>query len=412
MGRARFVTTAVGWILFPILVGCETPAGPTDGGVPPSHSTTGAKASPRDATVGRDAAARGRPSLAVTPPFPEAPPPTEAPARLIATRNGPCAIWPDGTARCWGYHGRPTTRAFLVPGTPVVDLARDEEDECVVLGDGSVRAIGPSKQHDLCRPSITAGLREVTQISFSGDRACVLFQDATVACWASPVHGTDAWPKRPERVQELGGVVQIELASDRACALHREGTVWCWGHGDDGRLGDGTGEDRDRPTKVLGLGDAKQISLGDLHACALRRERTVVCWGANSMGQLGTGDRGYQGHDAQLEEANPPWRHYPVPVKGLRGVEQIAVGHRTTTARLADGSVWYWGWDRFDQNGPVPSPRRTQLGTLARQSDLARATICTLDAAGNTLCVGRLFGIESAVAERARRAHKPFELAW
>lgn len=67
------------------------------------------------------------------------------------------------------------------------------------------------------------------------------------------------------------------------------GTVKCWGKNWQGKLGDGTTEDRLTPVAVSGLSRAAGVTAGQDHVCALLSDATVSCWGDNWYGQLGDG---------------------------------------------------------------------------------------------------------------------------
>jgi len=131
-------------------------------------------------------------------------------------------------------------------------------------------------------------------------------------------------------------IVDISAGYDHTCAVRVDGLVFCWGANTRGQIGDGTTVASSSPSRVTGLSGAVDVEAGAGHTCALLSDDTVMCWGANEMGQLGDG--------TMLD------RSTPVAVGGLTDVLEIGVGgHRTdeavglSAARMADGSVAYWG---------------------------------------------------------------------
>jgi alpha-tubulin suppressor-like RCC1 family protein len=132
-------------------------------------------------------------------------------------------------------------------------------------------------------------------------------------------------------------VISVALNSIHSCAVRMDGRVACWGDNSAGQLGDGGAtRNRDLPGDVPGLGGVAGLALGSAHTCAWLRDGTARCWGANMGGQLGTGTT-----------VNSP---SPVPVVGLTGVVQMALGTHSC-ARRSDGTVRCWGFNHGGQLG-------------------------------------------------------------
>jgi len=127
--------------------------------------------------------------------------------------------------------------------------------------------------------------------------------------------------------------------------------VYCWGMNIDGRLGLGSlevnycsdnegdkGECSSSPLEVIGVTDAVQVASGQSGSCAVVKSGQVYCWGYNGGGQLGVGDtsgpRTCEGH------ACSP---YPVRVRGLNHVTNVAVGFESVCAVVVGGHVYCWG---------------------------------------------------------------------
>ena len=77
----------------------------------------------------------------------------------------------------------------------------------------------------------------------------------------------------------------LALGSAHTCAWLRDGTARCWGANTGGQLGTGTTVNSPSPVPVVGLTGVVQMALGT-HSCARRSDGTVRCWGFNHGGQL------------------------------------------------------------------------------------------------------------------------------
>jgi len=123
------------------------------------------------------------------------------------------------------------------------------------------------------------------------------------------------------------------------CAIRGDGALFCWGFNGDGRLGDGTFEDRAQPAGVEGFfSQTVNASGGLFHTCGVKNTGGVWCWGQGSDGQLGSGSTSATAS--------------PAAVSGLSsGVVEVGAGHYHSCARKSDGTVWCWGKNDHGQLG-------------------------------------------------------------
>jgi alpha-tubulin suppressor-like RCC1 family protein len=121
------------------------------------------------------------------------------------------------------------------------------------------------------------------------------------------------------------------------------------------------------PTKREGLSNITQTVVGSESTLALRADGTVWGWGWNMYEELANPDVG------NLAEM-------PVRVGGLTNVVQIASSGRTNFALKSDGTVWAWGsnWSYLLGTGQWEDIQPVQ--TPVRVPNLANAPIASLEA--------------------------------
>jgi len=141
-------------------------------------------------------------------------------------------------------------------------------------------------------------------------------------------------------------VVELSLELIHSCARMSDGTARCRGANFFGQLGDGTTDSTShRSARVAGLTGVEQIVAGPGWGCARLGDGTVRCWGWNRYGSLGVGHDG----DENCATAEPfqPCRRLPTAVLGLTDVVHLAVSAVTVCAVRRDGTVWCWGGSHF-----------------------------------------------------------------
>jgi alpha-tubulin suppressor-like RCC1 family protein len=233
--------------------------------------------------------------------------------RIIALTAGfghACALFDDGTARCWGenHSGELGTGAVLESATP---LLVDDLDDAV---------------------SIAAGAYHT----------CAVRSYGYVVCWGSPVEGQLGYlvPSSPfgDRpiVEGISDAVEVVSGGWHSCALLSNGQVTCWGHNAAGELGDGTTTMRPTPIVTSLSYPTVQLAAGALHTCALLATGAVRCWGSNYHGQLGDGTSMNQ-------------RLLPVAV--TTGMVTLSAGNRHTCGVRLDGTARCWGNNQYGQLG-------------------------------------------------------------
>src|SRR5690606_11763548 len=117
------------------------------------------------------------------------------------------------------------------------------------------------------------GIDDAVDVRVGDSHACALHAGGEVSCWGAGWFGqlgqgtflTGA--PTPLPVPSLDGVAGIAVGADVSCAFRGEGGAFCWGHGEFGRLGNGSAEDADAPVQVEGLEGVTAMEVGDQEVC-------------------------------------------------------------------------------------------------------------------------------------------------
>ena len=317
--------------------------------------------------------------------------------QISAGEGHVCALFSNGTIKCWGYNGEgqlgygDTTDRGIDASTMGANLATvdlgtrltatkivtGEYFTCALLNTKQVKCWGQNHRAQLgSGDSTNIGTASgqmgdnlavvsigsdqfVVDITAGANHVCVLLQSNAVKCWGnefsngtSIIIGDDPSKMGDALVAlDLGTthtVKQIVAGNLHTCVLLSNGGIKCWGNNFFGNLGNGSSTDvadpsgmgRQMPWVFLGTGRyATQLVLGAFHTCALLDDGTMKCWGSNDAGQLGTGNTSDLGDSvAELGDNLPT-----VNVGTNRTVKKIFAGYKNTCSLLDTGALKCWG---------------------------------------------------------------------
>jgi len=130
---------------------------------------------------------------------------------------------------------------------------------------------------------------------------------------------------------------QLAAGVNFSLAVDSVGNVWSWGDNSEGQLGQGNVDENPvaTPVKVKGLTNVISVSAGGAHALALKADGTVWAWGNNEYDQMG------------VEQTSPVT--LPRQVESLKNIVGIAAGVESSLALASNGQVWAWGGNEFKQ---------------------------------------------------------------
>lgn len=325
-------------------------------------STTGSSSTPSTTPQATDTSNNQNTSGTSTLP----PPPTLKAVRALGDSS--CAIYTDGSLRCWG--------------------ANDQGQ----LGLGDNRARG-GQAADMGSGLIALPLPQAVQVQeLQGNSTiCARSQEDELFCWGDNTHGqlgqghNDSLGDAPKEVGKymtsvpLGPNLKVHdycVGGGHLCAIVGDGQVKCWGRNDQGQLGLGHTQNLGAKRNQMGanlpfvdLGKhhqgearkAKKISCGQRHSCVLTTENKVLCWGANRLGQLGNGSTETIGDAA--DEMGDNLKAAAFTMRGE--VLDLQSGDQHNCILMQAGSVHCWG---ANQQGQLGLGHRNAIG--AEASDL------------------------------------------
>ena len=194
----------------------------------------------------------------------------------------------------------------------------------------------------------------ITELNLGRSHAKALTSEGRIFLWGgSPLFGRDTvdvndyTPNDITHVFDLlEGEKIIKLSSGFAhySALTSEGRLLMWGQNWNGRLGDGTTEDRSMPTDITRLFELRsdeslvEVSLGLNHSSALTSKGRLFTWGFNGTGQLGNGT--FSGmNDSQ---STPLDITGEFPLTAGETIVNVALGG-FSAALTSSGRVFTWG---------------------------------------------------------------------
>lgn len=158
-----------------------------------------------------------------------------------------------------------------------------------------------------------------------------------------------------------------------SAALGMDGAIYTWGYNEFGQLGNGNSNTNGTPASINGApyGLAfSAISCGRSHMLALAADGTVYSWGNNTRGQLGI-------DSSQTKNA------YPYLVSLPKTIIAISAGADHSLALAADGTVYAWGINNFNQLGDGTTTDRrgpVAVNVTAGVSAMAGKTIIAISA--------------------------------
>lgn len=272
-------------------------------------------------------------------------------ATQVAVGHGhACAVFTDGTARCWG-----------------VAVANGQRGAGVMLDAlpfdwTSLEALRPRPgMLGLSTPNRVINLTDAVALAAGAAHTCARRKDGTVWCWGVNKGGQLGVPPDttwsgsipyPVRAEGIAGVTQLTAGDAHTCARRSNGSVWCFGENGRRQLGRPLGSDT--PIPVQGVSSVAEVRAGGDVTCVRHEDGTVRCWGNNGHGQTGDGKVG----------------SIPVFAKPFtidrKDVTAMAIGEHHTCARTKAGTWSCWG---SKSDGQLQVPKDIALRSVVAAPD-------------------------------------------
>jgi alpha-tubulin suppressor-like RCC1 family protein len=255
----------------------------------------------------------------------------------------------------------------LVEGVTFVSLAFAQNASIALDASGRVWGWGDNTSGQLCLgdstdrhvPVQATEIDEVVAVARGFNHTLLLRADGTV--WACGRNtngqlgdGTMDGRDVPVQVQGLADIVHISAGSESSYAVDATGAVWAWGRNSFGNLGQGTEDSSPHPAPSLvpGLESVSMIATGRDHVLALLHDGTVRAWGLNASNQVGADGVGGFTDDVLS----------PVEVPGITGAVAVHANGNQGFYEDAQGQLWGWGQNGnfgnlgIPQEGDLPGP--------------------------------------------------------
>lgn len=261
-----------------------------------------------------------------------------------------CALFADGTVRCWGYG------AYGETGMEVSDYYGNNPGEDPTL-----------------LPAIDLGTgRTAVKIDAGTHHTCALLDNDKVKCWGYNGNGQlgqeDTF-HRGDTGGEMGDtlpyvflgvgrtVTDISVGGYTSCATLDTGEVKCWGDNDYGQLGigldirqqqgdEGAEMGDNLPALNLGTGVTVVQSSPLWTSCFLVSQsgtKEIRCLGRSSYGALGIED-GSTGDEPSERGANVPF----IDLGTTKTIADLGAEANHVCARFTDGSAKCWGNNGYE----------------------------------------------------------------
>lgn len=334
-------------------------------------------------------------------------PTAEKVVELAAGYETVCALFADGTVRCWGGNGNgergagntvavgrgPNDMAGLVP----VDLGTRTAEHvyagtrhfCVVTkGDGDVLCWGLGKDGarygflgngradnvgdqggEMGQALAPVPLAEPTaELALGFTSTCARSVTGAVRCFGTARGGqlgngnlsdeTDVVDVANAPLTVASGATALFGQGPSYAVATGSGTVLTWGTNTDGRLGIGTNSNVFQPVELVSALPLTQVRSRSSHRCVIAEGGRLYCMGNGEFGRLGYGDTNERGGtDAGLATLSPL----------LLGVRAVATGGDHTCALRGDHDVICWGANREGQLGTGDTSPRADDGKPASE---------------------------------------------
>jgi hypothetical protein len=244
------------------------------------------------------------------------------------TQNGRVFIW---GANWNGQLGDGTTKSSLLPTEITNNFNLSIGDKIISVSLGGIRSSALSSNGRV----FTWGRNSFVQL---GDNTTTKKLVPTEITYDFRLIGDDK-------------IVAISSGRSHSSALSSKGRVFTWGGNSSGQIGNGKNNVSwfESPQEItrnfkLDYNDViVGVSLGNVHSSALSSKGRVFTWGGNSNAQLGEG--------SWIDRNTPQEITSRFSLTAGDKIVALFLGGTHSAALSANGSVFFWGWNKYGQLG-------------------------------------------------------------
>ncbi|MGB0313221.1 MAG: LamG-like jellyroll fold domain-containing protein, partial [Poseidonia sp.] len=237
----------------------------------------------------------------------------------------------------------------------VVSMSGGKHHGCIGYDNGSVVCTGrdnvgqqgrntPSDVNDLTF-SYTNALANLSIIAFAGKyTSCALLANGTAQCWGggavgqmgNGTTGNFAYPDDLVNTPSGRFIVDMSMSGDHACIVLDDGSVACWGRNNAGQLGLGNTTNQYQPVVLTGLDDLSTTSVYEMLVDPANNDFRPK-WGSH-LHVLNAG--AYDADDSNPWTAGISW-NYTAPDAPVAGCMLDYADNYDADATLSDGSCLF-----------------------------------------------------------------------
>jgi alpha-tubulin suppressor-like RCC1 family protein/uncharacterized protein YjdB len=184
------------------------------------------------------------------------------------------------------------------------------------------------------------------KVAVGSDHSCGITVGNKLYCWGNNDWrqlgtGNNSVAQTPVAIAVPGDVADVEAGPGFTCAVTMFGKTYCWGANSIGQVGDGGQISYGNafvalPSEVVGGLSMKQVDAGNQFACGLTQNGAAYCWGSNN-GKFGNGP----GNDSSSPKA----------VSGGINFASISTGYGHSCGVATNAELWCWGSNGNGQLG-------------------------------------------------------------
>ncbi len=190
-------------------------------------------------------------------------------------------------------------------------------------------------------------MSNVASVNLGDYYSAAITTNGDLYTWGQNLYGqlgngeTSAYKANPNPEKIMSNVASVSLGDEYSAVITTNGDLYTWGWNNNGKLGDGTTDNRSVPKKIMS--NVASVSLGDYYSAVITTNGDLYTWGNNYFGQLGDGTTDNRS----------------VPKKIMSNVASVSLGSSHSAAITTNGDLYTWGYNCDGQLGDGTTDNRS-----------------------------------------------------